>query len=58
MPVLLAYLSLRWGGEPYWIYIPMIVVWAIGGNIVIIRYAKIKCSLIVGDYLKGIVYPW
>lgn len=57
MPVLLAYLSLRLGGAPYWIYIPMIVIWAIGGNVVIIAYAKSKCGLVVKDYFKGVFFP-
>lgn len=57
LPVLLAYISLQLGGAPYWIYIPMIIVWAVGGNIVIIAYSKAKCGLLIKDYWKGVILP-
>ena len=57
MPVLLTYISFRLGGGPYWLYIPMIVVWAIGGDIVIIVYAKKKCGLLINKFFSGVVLP-
>ena len=57
MPVLLVWLAFFLGGSPVWLYIPMITVWAIGGNIVIVYYAKLKCSLNVKDYLCKVMLP-
>lgn len=57
MPVLLTWIAFRMGGGPIWLYIPMIVVWAIGGDIVIIYFAKIKCGLEVREYLIKVVLP-
>ena len=38
-------------------YIPMIIVWAIGGNIVIIYYANKKCGLGVSEYITNVMLP-
>ena len=57
IPLLLTYLSFLCGGSPYWLYIPMILIWAIGGNIVIIHYAHIECDLDIYDYIKTVVFP-
>ena len=35
----------------------MIIIWAIGGDIVIITYAQKKCKLNVGFYIKETVVP-
>ena len=57
MPVLLTYLAFRLGAAPYWLYVPMIVVWAVGGNVVIITYAKKKCGLKINEFIKGVIFP-
>lgn len=57
LPVLLVWVAFRMGGSPIWLYIPMIVVWAIGGNIVIICYAKRKCGLNVSEYMSRVLLP-
>ena len=57
MPVFLTWVSFRMGGGPIWLYIPMIVVWAIGGNIVIVFYANKKCGLGVGKYINKVLLP-
>ena len=57
MPVLLTWLAFHFGGSPIWLYIPMIVVWAIGGDIVIVWYAHQKCHLPVGAYLIQVLLP-
>ena len=57
MPVFLTWIAFRLGGGPIWLYIPMIVVWAIGGNIVIIYYAKVKCGMQVKSYIKDVILP-
>lgn len=56
-PVLLTWIAFQLGGSPEWLYIPMIVVWAAGGDVVIIYYAKQKCGLSVSDYLKLVIAP-
>ena len=57
MPVFLTLLAFKLGGGPVWLYIPMIVVWAIGGDIVILHYAKQKCGLKVVAYIRNVVIP-
>ena len=57
MPVFLTWIAFRLGGGPIWLYIPMIVVWAIGGNIVIIYYANKQCGLNVGEYVNKVILP-
>ena len=57
MPLFITWIVFHMGGGPIWLYIPMIVVWAIGGDIVIIYYAKRKCGLMVGEYVSKVVLP-
>ena len=57
MPVILTYISFCFGASPIWLYIPMIAFWAIGGDVVIVIYAKKKCRLMVSGYLKSVVMP-
>lgn len=57
MPIILTYISFNLGGSPIWLYIPMIAIWAIGGDVVIITYAKKKCGLMVSYYFKSVVRP-
>lgn len=57
LPVILAYISFALGGAPYWLYIPMVVFWGIGGDIVIVRYAQKQCGLPVIQFVKGVLSP-
>lgn len=57
MPVFLTWIAFHMGGGPIWLYVPMIVVWAIGGNMVIIYYSKRKCGLKVVEYVNKVVIP-
>ena len=57
LPLLFVYIAFRLGGGPAWLYIPMISIFALGGNIVIISYAKKVCRLSVKQYLSGVVFP-
>ena len=56
-PVILVYVAFKIGGSPIWLYIPMIVIWAIGGDIVIMFYAARKCQLDLKSYCKNVVMP-
>ena len=57
MPLILSYVSFHFGGGPIWLYIPMIVFWAIGGDVVIIYYAVKKCLLNLTEYLSNVCRP-
>lgn len=57
LPVFLSWVAFRTGGGPIWLYIPMIVVWAIGGNIIIVHFAKEKCGLDIKTYIRNVVLP-
>ena len=57
IPLVLVYIAFRLGGSPVWLYIPMIAVWAIGGNIVIIHYASHLCGLSVRSYGRYVLAP-
>lgn len=56
-PVVMAYIAFLLGGAPYWLYIPMIIVWGIGGDIVIVKYANKYCNLGIRNYTLGVVFP-
>lgn len=56
-PVLITLYAFHMGGSPIWVYIPMIVVWAIGGDIVMIYFAKRKCGFSVLEYIRQVVLP-
>jgi O-antigen/teichoic acid export membrane protein len=57
LPLCLTWIAFHMGGGPIWLYIPMIVVWAIGGDVVIIYYAKSKCGLNIVQYIKRVLLP-
>lgn len=57
MPLILTYICFHYGCSPIWLYIPMIVFWAIGGDIVIICYAVKKCKLKLHDYISNVGVP-
>lgn len=57
MPLLLTYISFCLEASPVWLYIPMIAFWAIGGDFIIVTYAKKKCGLMVSEYLKNVAIP-
>lgn len=57
LPVILAYISFALGGAPYWLYVPMVLIWGIGGDIVIVGYAQKQCGLPVMQFIKGVLSP-
>ncbi|MCR5696851.1 MAG: hypothetical protein K6G73_07755 [Marinilabiliaceae bacterium] len=57
LPILLVYISFKMGGCPIWLYIQMLLVFAIGGNIVIVSYAKKLCGLSINNYFLGVIFP-
>ncbi len=57
LPLAITYVCFKCGGSPYWLYIPMIVVWAFCGDIVVVTYAKKVCNMRLCDYMRGVVLP-
>ena len=57
MPIILTWIAFRIGGGPVWLYIPMISIWAIGGDIVIVHFAKVLCGMRVRDYIIKVLLP-
>ena len=47
LPMIIAYMSFAFGGSPYWLYVPMIIVWGIGGN-----YAEFPLSYLSKTYYR------
>ena len=56
-PVIVTYIAYILGGAPYWLYIAMITIWAVGGNMVIIRYANKVSNLKIITFFREIVFP-
>ena len=57
LPLIIAYISFAMGGAPYWLYVPLVLVWGIGGDIVIVRYAQKLCGIPVNVFVKGVLAP-
>lgn len=57
LPLFLSFISFELGASPIWLYLPMIVVWGVGGDIVIVRYAQKKCAMKIVDYLTTVCKP-
>ena len=57
MPVVLVWFAFRMGGSPVWLYLPMIVIWALGGDVVMLYFAKQKCGLNIVNYLQTVLLP-
>lgn len=57
LPLFITWIAFRCGGGPIWLYVPMIIVWGIGGDIVIVYFTNKKCGLDVGEFLRKVVLP-
>lgn len=56
-PVVLTYVAYYFGGDPYWLYIFMILIWSLGGDIVIVFFSQKQCNLRASDFLKQVFFP-
>lgn len=56
-PIIITYISYVLGGGPYWLYVSMIIVWALGGNIVIVYYANRLCGMSVKSFFIEVILP-
>lgn len=57
LPLLFTYLIFSVGGDPVWLYIPLIIFMGIGGDIVIIEYAHKLCNISRIDYMINVLLP-
>jgi O-antigen/teichoic acid export membrane protein len=57
LPLFITWGAFKCGGGPVWLYIPMIIVWGLCGDFVIIYYAKKKCDLDVKKYYYSVLLP-
>lgn len=56
-PVLITYIVLIVGGSPVWFYVVMVLIWAIGGNAVIVYYSHKHCRMEIKTYFTEVVNP-
>ncbi len=56
-PLILTWFAFSMGGSPIWLYVPMLVVWGICGDLVILYFAKKKCSLDIRRYIQEVFMP-
>lgn len=56
-PIIMTYIAYTFGGAPYWLYIAMITIWAIGGDMVIMQYANKVSKLKKIVFLREVVFP-
>lgn len=57
LPIVVTFIAYALGGAPYWYYIAMLLLWAIGGDVVVIVYARRLCGLSVRSFLREVVMP-
>lgn len=57
MPLLTTYIAFSFGAPPYWLYILMIIFYVIGGNVVIMVFAKKNCNFSFMEYFKDVSVP-
>lgn len=57
LPIFVTYLCFRMGGGPFWLYAPMILLWGIGGNIVILQYAGKLCGQSISEWMRIVFCP-
>lgn len=56
-PLFITWIAFAAGGSPVWLYIPMILVWGLGGDIVLLVYARKKCGLPVSRFIREAAFP-
>lgn len=57
LPVCFTWLAYMLGGAPYWLYVFMIIIWSIGGNMVIVYYSNKLCNLSISVFGRQVVCP-
>lgn len=57
LPILVIFIAFMVGGSPIWLYLPVIVILGIGGNIVILYFAKKECNLSIRQFHINVLIP-
>jgi len=57
LPLFITWFAFTVGGGPIWLYIPMIIVWGIGGDMVMVCFANQKCGLDISEYMREVLLP-
>lgn len=57
LPLVCTWMAFELGGNPYWLYIPMITIWAVGGNVVIMYYSARDCGLDIKAFIRIVLIP-
>lgn len=57
LPLFLTIIAFNFSHTPIWLYVSLILFMGIGGDIVITYYAKIKCTLSVGTFIRNVIVP-
>ena len=57
LPIFITYLCFSMGGGPFWLYVPMIIIWGVGGDWVILHYAKTNCNQSISEWAKTVILP-
>ncbi len=57
MPIVLSVIAFNFDGSPVWLYLSLIIFLGLGGDFVIVYYAKNKCKLSPRLFLRNVVLP-
>lgn len=57
LPIFAIYFAFSLGGNPIWLYIPVILFLGVGGNCVILFYAKKECNLSIKSFFYKVNFP-
>lgn len=57
LPIFVTYICFCMGGDPFWLYVPMMLIWGVGGDIIILYYAKRLCNLTINEWLRRVLFP-
>lgn len=57
LPIITIYIAFVLGGSPIWLYIPVIVILGLGGNTVIIIFARKECNLSLREFTNKVTIP-
>lgn len=57
LPLPVAWLCFQLGGSPVWLYVPSLVLWILGGNIIVLYFAHQLCKTSFRAYAKRVLAP-
>lgn len=57
LPILVMWMAFKMGASPLWLFIPVILILGIGGNCVILYFARQLCYLSLKLYISQVILP-